>query len=148
MQIQWARVCASGVPNGDLSPACELKWEGESANATLWTDDIMLRTYWRAIDATWSCIWLSNANSNAIVITDLIQLEFPAHSFEARFPLGPMSRADARSRVRLGLEASWKHFIAIIIRFLSQKNTNKKIGSIMYEAKVRRGVERLNYNQK
>ena len=127
MQIQWARVWASGVPNGDRSPACELKWEGESANATLWTDDIMLRTYWRAIDATCSCIWLSNANSNAIVITDLIQPEFPALSFEARFPLGPMSRADARSRVRLGLEASCKNFIAIIIRLLSEKIQTRKL---------------------
>ena len=83
------------------------------------TDDIMLRTYWRAIDVTCSCIWLSNANSNAIVITDLIQLEL-AHPFEARFPLGPTSRADARSSVRLGLEASCKNCIAIIKRLSSE----------------------------
>jgi hypothetical protein len=53
----------------------------------------------------------SKANSNAIVITDLTQPEFPALSLSARFPVGPpTSRADARSRVALGLEASYKIF--------------------------------------
>lgn len=51
-------------------------------------------------------MWLSNANSNAIVITDLTAPPATVESLEVLFPAGPVSRAEARSRVRFGLAAS------------------------------------------
>ena len=66
----------------------------------------MLRTYCRAIDATFSCMWLSNANSNAIVITDLVQPLEAVYLLQPLFPVEPISRAEARSRVRLGQDSS------------------------------------------
>ena len=98
-------MCASGFPSGDQSPAWEPKW-GESTSATLWTEDIMLRTYWRAMDATLSCRWLSKANWNAIVMTDMMLLPEAELSVEDLFPNGPTSRAAASAKVRFGLDAS------------------------------------------
>ena len=60
------------------------------------------------MDATCSCIWLSIPNSNAIVITDLAHVpEIPDWSVEAFVvPAGPISSAEARSKVRFGLDTS------------------------------------------
>jgi hypothetical protein len=64
-------------------------------------------------------MWLSNANSNAIVITDLVQPELAEKSLDALFP-APTSRAEARSNVRFGLEASCIIFNALIKKLINR----------------------------
>ncbi|GMP34957.1 hypothetical protein CsSME_00007608 [Camellia sinensis var. sinensis] len=91
----------------------------------------MLRTYCRAIDATFSCMWLSNTNSNAIVITDLVLPLIPAQSLDSLFPAGPISRAEARSRVRFGLEASFPES-----RGMMRKPEGKRGASSANEASI------------
>lgn len=117
--IQRASVCASGAPAGVWRLAWGPKFEGERASATLWTDAIMLLTYCRAIAATLSWRWTSNTNWNAIVITDFDFPDWPAQSPEALFPAGPTSRAEARSSVRFGLEASCR--ISKCTNFISKR---------------------------
>lgn len=89
-------------------PPRETRCEDESARAILWTDEMMLRIYCRAMGATLSCRWLSKANWNAIVITafELAQVPFPEPP-----PIllrgVPTSSVDARSNVQFGLDVSW-----------------------------------------
>lgn len=51
-------------------------------------------------------MWLSNANWKAIVMADLEVLLVTARSFDGLLPPFPVSRADARSTVRFGLDAT------------------------------------------
>ena len=73
--------------------------EGDIATATLCTDDITLRTYWRAIVATFSCRLLSNGNWKAMVNTERLFPEDVA-SPAPWLVEGPTSRLDVRSSVR------------------------------------------------
>lgn len=56
--------------------------------------------------ATVSCIWLSNANSNAIAITDLGVPLVGLRLVENVVVGPPISSAEAKSSVGLGLEPS------------------------------------------
>lgn len=78
--------------------------EGDIATATLCTDDITLRTYWRAIVATFSCRLLSNGNWKAMVNTERLFPEDVA-SPAPWFVEGPTSRLDVRSSVRFVMDS-------------------------------------------
>lgn len=66
--------------------------------ATLCTEDITVRTYWRAIVATFSCRLISNGNWKAMVNTERV---LPEVASAAPWLVdGPTSRLEVRSSVR------------------------------------------------
>lgn len=89
---------ASGEPGDGFGSTEGIKFEGDTAMATLWTLLMTLRTYWRAIVATLSARLFSNGNWKAMVNTDLV-LGHADISVEPWFDAGLTSRLEVRSSV-------------------------------------------------
>lgn len=87
--------------------------------ATLCTEEITLRTYWRAIMTTLSCMALSKGNWKAIVNTDRVfWLDESAPPCDV---VGPTSRPDVKSSVRFEFSASFLSPYNMKLNYLNTK---------------------------